>query len=249
MGTGRSKRMRVAAAVCSLGAIGALIRGHGSQDLFLALALGGFAAAAIAVGLLTSGSRGPESGPLTSGTVRVEGALIPALQIPYSNRKMKLAALGSLGFVMCGVGMAFAGRLVIGIVTVAFFGAFALMGVHHLIRPSFISLSERGVHMRAGAGQRWVPWDEVETISTYAIHGAPSLSVVGTNGPRIEGGVLASLGVRFGDFAGDLDIPLDAVGVDSERLERLMLELVENPEMRGRVVENAPEELAGAKAA
>lgn len=219
-------------AVVALFAVGTAVGASGREDVTWALAFGGFAVSGIAVGLMKRRPRKPRRDATRKGHVQIDGIEVPALEIPMSRAKTQLAVLGSLGFVESGIAIGYTGRVVIAVLTVVTFGAFALIGVRNLFTPPVVALSERGVHWRSGSGHRWVPWDEVEAVYLTEISSAPSLGVSGTNGPRFEGRSWGRLFARFGKLGDDINVPVDIVGVDPELLEGMIEELVEHPESR-----------------
>ena len=121
---------------------------------------------------------------------------------------------------------------------------FALLGLLQLARPPVVALSERGVHLRRGSGQSWIPWDEVEYVGISKINRAPFLGVDGVNGPRREGRSFGSLTSWARGTGADISIPLDVVGVDPDELERLVNELVAEPAARSGIAERGGRSLA-----
>jgi hypothetical protein len=231
MGETNVWRYLLGGAAVALFAVGRAIDASGREDVSWALAFGGFAVAAIAVGLLT---RKPKQrrDATRRGCVRIDGAEVPALEIPISGAKTQLLVIGALGFTEAGVAIAYTGRVWVGAFAAVFFGGCALIGVRNLVSPPVVSLSERGVHWRSAAGQRWVPWDEVEYVLTGNVDDGGFLEVHASHGPTFEGRSLGRLFARAGRLGGAINIPINAVGIDPELLGRMIEELAEDPASR-----------------
>jgi hypothetical protein len=100
-----------------------------------------------------------------------DGALTPALVIPGSAVKLKMMRWASLCFAAAGVGLVLAdGAVVIGVLTVVVFGAFAVLGGRRANRPWRIALLPGGLRWELGSAPAYVAWDDLTRVGTYSLN-------------------------------------------------------------------------------
>jgi hypothetical protein len=175
-------------------------------------------------------------------SARVEdGALI----VRIGSLRRMLVIAGALAFVLVGaLMMAFGSVLmaILGVLSVITFGTFLVVGIVQIARgPSQLVLTPEWLRLDAGARGRAIPWHEVLRVdrwesygqSVLAIHVARPEAVHRSPGSRLLARANRGLG------AGDVNVPLNHLGVDRDLLHSIVELCARRPEARDTIVNEA----------
>ncbi|GAB3709223.1 hypothetical protein [Nocardiopsis oceani] len=184
--------------------------------------------------------------PYTSGLV-----------FPARRRSVLLPLAASLLFVVLGVLMLLVvgtwepadyrgtrvgpvGLTVAGVLSIAFFGGFAVMFVGTLIRPGGIALLPEGVYLLNPAGRAWVRWDDLHRAFLSAQGGFGSY--VGLQARSPDAITLTGLnrwahGINRRRYRMDAGYSAERLGGDGRELLACLEHHVRSPEARPRLAD------------
>ncbi len=125
------------------------------------------------------------------GRVEHGAGHLPALVLPASLRRLTLAVVGSVAFVMAGALLiAIAGperdTAVVGAVSILVFGLFAIFGLYGIGRDvGRVALTTAGVH-GGGRSELFVPWTAITSIEPLTIHRASMIGMAIVDAPDVR---------------------------------------------------------------
>jgi hypothetical protein len=167
--------------------------------------------------------------------VEHDGAPQPALVIPGSAVKLKLMRWASLSFAAAGLALALAdGAVVIGVLTLVVFGAFAVLGGRRAGRPWRIALLPGGLRWELGGPPAYVAWDDLTRVGTFSLNRTYFLGLDTRPGairmpPRRRWLNRADQAIS----GWDASVTLEAFPVEPEQLAEVVSACAAAPERRG----------------